>query len=182
MLDARLRPHRQHRLGGHGAAFLEVAAYSASKAGVVVADPVAGGRVGAAAASASTPSPRACSARALNAALLDGTRRGQELLMRTPMKRFGQPEEVAGGGGVPRLGGGQLRQRRGAGRRRRLPTPAGSTNEDRRRQGHRLLPGAQLRHAQAHHRGRRPRARRRHAQRPRAGGRGLSRRSTWSRC
>jgi NAD(P)-dependent dehydrogenase (short-subunit alcohol dehydrogenase family) len=31
----------------------------------------------------------------LNAALLDGTGRGQELLMRTPMKRFGQPAEVA---------------------------------------------------------------------------------------
>jgi NAD(P)-dependent dehydrogenase (short-subunit alcohol dehydrogenase family) len=33
---------------------------------------------------------------ALNAALLDGTPRGQELLWRTPMKRFGRPEEVAG--------------------------------------------------------------------------------------
>ena len=33
---------------------------------------------------------------ALNEGLLDGTERGRELLMRTPMKRFGQPEEVAG--------------------------------------------------------------------------------------
>jgi NAD(P)-dependent dehydrogenase (short-subunit alcohol dehydrogenase family) len=33
---------------------------------------------------------------ALNEGLLDGTRRGDELLMRTPMQRFGQPEEVAG--------------------------------------------------------------------------------------
>jgi NAD(P)-dependent dehydrogenase (short-subunit alcohol dehydrogenase family) len=33
---------------------------------------------------------------ALNEGLLDGTDRGQELLMRTPMRRFGQPEEVAG--------------------------------------------------------------------------------------
>jgi NAD(P)-dependent dehydrogenase (short-subunit alcohol dehydrogenase family) len=33
---------------------------------------------------------------ALNAGLLDGTKRGDELLMRTPMRRFGQPEEVAG--------------------------------------------------------------------------------------
>ena len=33
---------------------------------------------------------------ALNEGLLDGTDRGRELLMRTPMKRFGQPEEVAG--------------------------------------------------------------------------------------
>ena len=33
---------------------------------------------------------------ALNEGLLDGTERGRELLMRTPMKRFGQPEELAG--------------------------------------------------------------------------------------
>jgi NAD(P)-dependent dehydrogenase (short-subunit alcohol dehydrogenase family) len=33
---------------------------------------------------------------ALNAALLDGTARGQELLMRTPMGRFGKTEELVG--------------------------------------------------------------------------------------
>jgi NAD(P)-dependent dehydrogenase (short-subunit alcohol dehydrogenase family) len=33
---------------------------------------------------------------ALNEGLLDGTERGRELLARTPMRRFGQPEEVAG--------------------------------------------------------------------------------------
>ena len=33
---------------------------------------------------------------ALNAALLDGTPRGQELKMRTPMQRFGQVSELAG--------------------------------------------------------------------------------------
>ena len=33
---------------------------------------------------------------ALNEGLLDGTERGRELLMRTPMRRFGQPDEVAG--------------------------------------------------------------------------------------
>ena len=33
---------------------------------------------------------------ALNEGLLDGTDRGRELLMRTPMRRFGVPEEVAG--------------------------------------------------------------------------------------
>jgi len=32
----------------------------------------------------------------LNAALLDGTARGREFLMRTPMKRFGKLEELAG--------------------------------------------------------------------------------------
>jgi NAD(P)-dependent dehydrogenase (short-subunit alcohol dehydrogenase family) len=33
---------------------------------------------------------------ALNEGLLDGTERGREFLIRTPMRRFGQPEEVAG--------------------------------------------------------------------------------------
>lgn len=33
---------------------------------------------------------------ALNEGLLDGTERGRELLIRTPMRRFGQPDEVAG--------------------------------------------------------------------------------------
>lgn len=32
----------------------------------------------------------------LNAALLDGTERGREFLLRTPMKRFGKPEELVG--------------------------------------------------------------------------------------
>ena len=32
----------------------------------------------------------------LNAALLDGTERGREFLMRTPMRRFGRVEELAG--------------------------------------------------------------------------------------
>jgi len=32
----------------------------------------------------------------LNAALLDGTDRGREFLMRTPMRRFGKPEELVG--------------------------------------------------------------------------------------
>jgi NAD(P)-dependent dehydrogenase (short-subunit alcohol dehydrogenase family) len=32
----------------------------------------------------------------LNAALLDGTERGKEFLLRTPMRRFGQLEELVG--------------------------------------------------------------------------------------
>ena len=32
----------------------------------------------------------------LNAALLDGTERGKEFLMRTPMRRFGKPQELEG--------------------------------------------------------------------------------------
>ena len=34
----------------------------------------------------------------LNMALLDGTERGRELLLRTPMRRFGQVDELAGAG------------------------------------------------------------------------------------
>lgn len=34
---------------------------------------------------------------AMNSGLLDGTARGQEFLLRTPMKRFGKLEELAGG-------------------------------------------------------------------------------------
>jgi NAD(P)-dependent dehydrogenase (short-subunit alcohol dehydrogenase family) len=33
---------------------------------------------------------------ALNEKLLDGTPRGQEFLLRTPMKRFGKPEDLGG--------------------------------------------------------------------------------------
>jgi NAD(P)-dependent dehydrogenase (short-subunit alcohol dehydrogenase family) len=32
----------------------------------------------------------------LNATLLDGTERGREFLLRTPMRRFGKPDELAG--------------------------------------------------------------------------------------
>jgi NAD(P)-dependent dehydrogenase (short-subunit alcohol dehydrogenase family) len=32
----------------------------------------------------------------LNASLLNGTERGREFLLRTPMKRFGRPEELVG--------------------------------------------------------------------------------------
>jgi NAD(P)-dependent dehydrogenase (short-subunit alcohol dehydrogenase family) len=32
----------------------------------------------------------------LNAGLLDGTERGREFLLRTPMRRFGQLDELAG--------------------------------------------------------------------------------------
>ena len=32
----------------------------------------------------------------MTAALLDGTERGREFLLRTPMRRFGQLEELAG--------------------------------------------------------------------------------------
>jgi NAD(P)-dependent dehydrogenase (short-subunit alcohol dehydrogenase family) len=73
----------------------EVAAYSASKAGVAALTR----------SLAVEWAPHGVNVNAilpgvfrtpLNEGLLDGTDRGRELLLRTPMRRFGQPEECAG--------------------------------------------------------------------------------------
>lgn len=76
-------------------ALYQVAAYGASKAGVAaLTQSLAiewaqyGVRVNAIVPGV-IPTP-------LNAALLDGTPRGQEFLMRTPMRRFGRADELAG--------------------------------------------------------------------------------------
>jgi NAD(P)-dependent dehydrogenase (short-subunit alcohol dehydrogenase family) len=81
---------------GSFVALHEVAAYSASKAGLAsltrtMAVEWAGSGV---CVNAIMPGVFRT---ALNAQLLDGTPRGQEFLLRTPMKRFGKLEELVGG-------------------------------------------------------------------------------------
>lgn len=76
-------------------ALYEVAAYAASKsglAGLTRALAVEWGRHG---VNVNAIAPGVFRT-ALNQELLDGTERGRELLMRTPLKRFGRVEELAG--------------------------------------------------------------------------------------
>jgi len=75
-------------------AFHEVAAYAASKGGVTLLTKSLAVEWGPRGICVNAVAPGVIRTE-LNAALLDGTGRGQELLMRTPMKRFGRPEEVA---------------------------------------------------------------------------------------
>ena len=76
-------------------ALLEVAAYGASKAGVAALTKSLAVEWAPFGVCVNAILPGVFRT-ALNEGLLDGTERGRELLLRTPMRRFGQPEELAG--------------------------------------------------------------------------------------
>jgi len=73
----------------------EVAAYAASKAGVAALTRQLAVEWGARGVCVNAIMPGVFRT-ALNGALLDGTARGQEFLLRTPMQRFGRLDELAG--------------------------------------------------------------------------------------
>src|SRR3989441_12167972 len=76
-------------------AFQEVAAYSASKAGVASLTKSLAIEWAPYGVCVNAIVPGVFRT-ALNEKLLDATPRGQEFLLRTPMKRFGRPEELSG--------------------------------------------------------------------------------------
>jgi NAD(P)-dependent dehydrogenase (short-subunit alcohol dehydrogenase family) len=76
-------------------AFTEVAAYGASKAGVAALTRALAVEWSSRGICVNAIAPGVFRTH-LNQALLDGTERGRELLMRTPCKRFGRVEELAG--------------------------------------------------------------------------------------
>jgi NAD(P)-dependent dehydrogenase (short-subunit alcohol dehydrogenase family) len=76
-------------------ALFEVAAYAASKAGVAALTRQLAIEWGARGVCVNAIAPGVFRT-ALNRNLLDGTARGQEFLLRTPMRRFGQLDELAG--------------------------------------------------------------------------------------
>ncbi|MEO6050881.1 MAG: glucose 1-dehydrogenase [Pyrinomonadaceae bacterium] len=76
-------------------AFHEVAAYGASKAGVLALTRSLGSEWAKDGINVNALVPGVFPTE-LNTELLNGTERGSEILMRTPMKRFGKPEELTG--------------------------------------------------------------------------------------
>jgi NAD(P)-dependent dehydrogenase (short-subunit alcohol dehydrogenase family) len=78
-----------------GRGFFEVAAYAASKAGVVSLTKTLAVEWAKHGVNVNAIAPGVFRTD-LNKALLDGTPRGQEFIVRTPMRRFGQLEELVG--------------------------------------------------------------------------------------
>jgi NAD(P)-dependent dehydrogenase (short-subunit alcohol dehydrogenase family) len=76
-------------------ALFEVAAYAASKAGVAGLTRALAVEWGSRGVNVNAIAPGVFRT-ALNQQLLDGTERGRELKMRTPLKRFGNVEELVG--------------------------------------------------------------------------------------
>jgi len=76
-------------------AFHEVAAYGASKAGVLALTRSLGSEWAKDGINVNALIPGVFPTE-LNAEFLNGTERGREILTRTPMRRFGKPEEVTG--------------------------------------------------------------------------------------
>ena len=81
-------------------AFHEVAAYSVSKSGVVALTRSLGSEWARDHINVNAIAPGVFRTEA-NSGLLDGTDRGRELLMRTPMGRFGLPEELVESRSIP---------------------------------------------------------------------------------